>query len=593
MGQKDIKEKIEGEGKRDGGEKEGKIGQERDKWEEILKSNVRGEREERKRLEVQQENQQQEGTQELQNKKMEEESQANLKVSNMDKDEQAICLHQENEASDHSILILDTNPNQRKSKRRFYFDQRWARNEDSKGIIKTAWGIEQKGSRMFKVMRKIRECRMVLLVWNKKLKMNSGKKITQIKKKLQEIKESNGEGKRGQLADLKLQLSKAYKEEELFWSQKARCRWLQEGDKNTAYFHASVMATRRRNKITVLQRNNGDWCNTDQELGGNMQLLPTVVPNAISRQMNERLIQLVNEAEIKKALFSMHPNKSPGTDGNMLRAVNEILITLIPKIDNPLNLTQYRPISLCNTMYKIISKVLANMLKMVLKKCINDSLICCKATVQEAKQVKDILLKYTKISGQLVNFEKSAVYFSRNTPTHVKEKVCHELGNMREAGSGRYLGLPMAIGRSKNQVFGYIMSSVMNKMKGWKNKMLSSAGKEVLIKSVIQAMPNYAMASFKLPKGLCKDICKGIANFWWESTQQDRKMHTISWKNLSKVKGKGGLGFRDLEAFNEALLAKQLWRIITSPNLLMSKVIRAKYLQVPDALDSNPLQSAS
>ncbi|XP_027166934.1 uncharacterized protein LOC113766966 [Coffea eugenioides] len=182
------------------------------------------------------------------------------------------------------------------------------------------------------------------------------------------------------------------------------------------------------------------------------------------------------------------------------------------------------------------------------------------------------------MSGQMVNFEKSAVYFSRNTPSHVREEVCHELGNMREAGSGRYLGLPMAIGRSKNQVFRYIKSSVRNKMKGWKNKILSSAGKEVMIKAVIQAMPNYAMACFKLPKGLCKDICKGIANFWWGSSQQDRKMHWISWKQLSEVKGKGGLGFKDLEAFNEALLAKQLWRIISFPNLLMSKVLRAKYL---------------
>ena len=84
--------------------------------------------------------------------------------------------------------------------------------------------------------------------------------------------------------------------------------------------------------------------------------------------------------------------------------------------------------------------------------------------------MKDILQNYSKVSGQLVNFDKSAVYFSRNTPKHVREEVCQELGDMREAGSGRYLGLPMAIGRSKNQVFGYIKSLVVNKLKGWKNK---------------------------------------------------------------------------------------------------------------------------
>ena len=70
-------------------------------------------------------------------------------------------------------------------------------------------------------------------------------------------------------------------------------------------------------------------------------------------------------------------------------------------------------------------------------------------------------------------------------------------------------------------------------------------------------------------------------------------MHWISWRKLSEIKGKGRLGFRDLEAFNEALLAKQLWQIISHPNLLMSKVIKAKYLKDTNALETNPPQSAS
>ena len=120
------------------------------------------------------------------------------------------------------------------------------------------------------------------------------------------------------------------------------------------------------------------------------------------------------------------------------------------------------------------------------------------------------------------------MYFSRNTPTPIKKAICEELGNLKEAINGKYLGLPMAIGRTKNQVFGYIKSAVTNKLKRWRNKMLSLAGEEVLIKSVIQAMPNYAMACFKLPKGLCRDICKSIANFWWGSNQQEKKLHWIS-----------------------------------------------------------------
>mgnify|MGYP004712036231 FL=1 len=73
---------------------------------------------------------------------------------------------------------------------------------------------------------------------------------------------------------------------------------------------------------------------------------------------------------------------------------------------------------------------------------------------------------YSVVSGQLVNFEKSAMYFSRNTPTPTKTAICEELGNLKEAVNGRYLELPMAIGRTKNQVFGYIKSAVNNKLKG-------------------------------------------------------------------------------------------------------------------------------
>ena len=57
----------------------------------------------------------------------------------------------------------------------------------------------------------------------------------------------------------------------------------------------------------------------------------------------------------------------------MLRAFNDTLITLIPKIDNPLNLTQYRPISLCNVFYKIISKILVNRLKPILGQCVSQN----------------------------------------------------------------------------------------------------------------------------------------------------------------------------------------------------------------------------
>ncbi|XP_071900920.1 uncharacterized protein [Coffea arabica] len=281
-----------------------------------------------------------------------------------------MCNHLENEASDHSMLLLDTNPDQRKVKKRFYFDQRWVKNGEIREVIERVWGSEHQGSRMFKVTRKIRECRMALLTWKRNNSLNSGRQIMELKEKIQELKVSNNLEKRGQITELKLQLSTAYREEELYWSHKARTRWLQEGDKNTAFFHASVMAARKQRKITCLQKDNGQWCKTDQEL----------------------------REEILVSFFHT---------GNMLKVVNETLITLIPKVENPINLTQYRPISLCNTLYKIISKVLANKLKVVLNKCISET----QSAFVPSRQIVDNVLIAHEVMHFLKNKRKGKVGF--------------------------------------------------------------------------------------------------------------------------------------------------------------------------------------
>ena len=124
---------------------------------------------------------------------------------------------------------------------------------------------------------------------------------------------------------------------------------------------------------------------------------------------------------------------------------------------------------------------------------------------------KDILDKYAKGLGQLVNFDKSAMYFGRNKDLDCRSKICELLGNMKKACSKRHLGLPMVSGKSKNQVFGSLKSCVTNKLQGWKGKLLNQAGKKVLLKAVV--IPNYTMSYFRLPKGICTDICKKIANF--------------------------------------------------------------------------------
>ena len=86
-----------------------------------------------------------------------------------------------------------------------------------------------------------------------------------LKKEIKEIKEKTDEGNRTQLLHLKKKLAEAYKREELYWSQKVRVKWLQEEDKNTSYFHAMVNGRRKMNRINVLQKRSGEWCENEEE----------------------------------------------------------------------------------------------------------------------------------------------------------------------------------------------------------------------------------------------------------------------------------------------------------------------------------------
>ena len=110
--------------------------------------------------------------------------------------------------------------------------------------------------------------------------------------------------------------------------------------------------------------------------------------------------------------------------------------------------------------------------------------------------------------------------------------------------------------------------------------------KEDLIKSVIQALPVYAMGIFKFPASLCEELTQIIRNFWWGDEEDRRKTHWLAWDKLTRSKGKGGMGFRDLRLFNQALLAKQAWRLLVYPDSLCAKLMKAKYYPQGHILDT-------
>lgn len=150
-----------------------------------------------------------------------------------------------------------------------------------------------------------------------------------------------------------------------------------------------------------------------------------------------------------------------------------------------------------------------------------------------------------------------------------------------------YLGMPTFSLRNKKVQFGFLVEKGANYTTGWESKLFFADGKEVLIKAVLQAIPSYTMSCFRIPKSTCYSMEKMCADFWWGSDQAKLRMHWATWQILCLPKCHGGLGFRKMDIFNKALLAKQIWRIVQNPTSLVARVLKARYFKHLDIMQAS------
>ena len=207
----------------------------------------------------------------------------------------------------------------------------------------------------------------------------------------------------------------------------------------------------------------------------------------------------------------------------------------------------------------------------------DDSLLFCRASIQECTHIQTLLATYEEDSGQQRNREKTTLFFSKNTDIEVQDSIKDLLGIPKIKQYEKYFGLPSFMGRRKKASLAYIKDRIWPKIQGWKEKLFSQAGREVLLKAVIQAIPAYSMSCFKLPNTLCQEIEIMIRKFWWGQRGIRRRIHWVKWRALCRPNATRGMGFRELQNFNDAMLAKQVWCLLKNQDSLFFRFFKSKY----------------
>ncbi|XP_057811479.1 uncharacterized mitochondrial protein AtMg00310-like [Salvia miltiorrhiza] len=180
--------------------------------------------------------------------------------------------------------------------------------------------------------------------------------------------------------------------------------------------------------------------------------------------------------------------------------------------------------------------------------------------------------------------DKSAISFSFGVEETLKSNLAAQLGVRRENFQGKHLGIPCVVGKSKVEIFQILVDRTRKKAKDWKRRFLSGVGKVVLIQSVLQSIPTYLMSCFSVPEQICQQLNSLAASFCWGQKKDERRIHWKSWRKLCVPKNEGGKGFRDISLFNQAMLAKQTWRILQNGSTLLARSLKARYFPRTDIL---------
>ena len=326
--------------------------------------------------------------------------------------------HLKFDTSDHSPLWIDMEGlNFQSISKPFRFKEAWLSDHTCLKVIEAIWEAREVADLAARVIQKIDKCGRELKRWERDHFGNIRNTLKEKRKELAKVeKEAVRIGLNFRLHELKKEITDLVDKENRLWFQRSKVLWAKQGDRNSKYFHSRATQRWHKNTIQKLRSSSGQWKSNNTEVAeiliGYFQELYTSanqtlcdaatmsIEKIISSDLNNQLEQEFTAWEVQKAIKEMAPLKAPGPDGmpplfyqhywntignDVTQSVlhflnsaclpenlNHTFITLIPKKNSPEYASDFRPINLCNVLYKIFSKVLANRIKKILPKIISE-----------------------------------------------------------------------------------------------------------------------------------------------------------------------------------------------------------------------------
>ncbi|CAL5339198.1 unnamed protein product [Camellia sinensis] len=198
--------------------------------------------------------------------------------------------------------------------------------------IQRAWDSAPIGSPMFQLTQRLKTCKRGLQLWSTQEFGNGKTQLATLRQQLSLVQGQPPTAENmAKQSQLKVEIDCVLLREEMFLHQRSRIRWLNFGDKNSAFFHSTVTQRRQQNQLVKLQTEEGRWLTTDEEIDehllhyfsefytagprGDMEAALQVLDPVISPEANEALTRVVSDSEIKAAAFQLGSLKALGPDG--------------------------------------------------------------------------------------------------------------------------------------------------------------------------------------------------------------------------------------------------------------------------------------